>query len=147
MKKESVGSLFFLIVGFSSFFLSLKYGIGSLSQPGSAMFPLVLSISLCIIGTLLFISGSQEKRIDWRVPLKQFGRPLKIFVLTVGFILAFERLGFLATSFLYLLGLFLWVCRFRVWVAVLWAVLLTSASFYFFAKLLSVLLPMGPLRF
>jgi putative tricarboxylic transport membrane protein len=147
MNKERIGSLFFLFAGLFALFHSLKYPIGSLTLPGPGMFPLILSILLCILGILIFISGRGKERFDWRIPIKQFARPLEIFILTVGFILAFEPLGFLLTSFLYLFGLFLWVCRFKLWVALMWAIVLMPASFIFFGKILGLLLPMGPLRF
>jgi hypothetical protein len=89
---------------------------------------------MCILGILLFISGKGEEEIEWRAPIRQLARPLKIFLLTAGFILAFERIGFLFTSFLYLFGLFIWVCRFRLWVAFLWTIVLMPASFIFLRK-------------
>ena len=147
MNKERIASLFFIFTGFFALFHSLKYPIGSLTLPGPGMFPLVLSVLMGLLGILIFISGRGRERIDWRTPIRQLGRPLEIFILTVGFILAFERLGFLITSFLYLFGLFIWVCRFRLWVAFLWAIVLMPASFIFFGKILGLLLPMGPLRF
>ena len=144
MNKERIGSLFFLSVGFVAFFLSLRFEIGSLNRPGPAMFPLILSVSLCIVGMMILISGRRGERIDWHMSVEHFTKPVKILILTVGFILAFGKLGYLATSSLYLFGLFLWVCRFRLWKTVLWAVVLASAGFYFFGRLLSVQLPMGP---
>ena len=147
MNKERIGSLFFLLTGGFALFHSLKYPIGSLNMPGPGMFPLALSILLCMLGIVIFVSGRREEKFVWRIPIKQFARPLEIFVLTVGFVLAFEPLGFLITSFLYLFGLFLWVCRFRLWVALMWAIILMPASFIFFGKILGLLLPMGPLRF
>jgi putative tricarboxylic transport membrane protein len=147
MNKERIGSLFFLFTGLFALFHSLKYPIGSLTLPGPGMFPLVLSVLMCILGILIFVSGKGKEGIDWHTPIKQLARPVKIFILTVGLILAFEPLGFLITSFFYLFGLFLWVCRFRLWVALMWAIVLMPASFIFFGKILGLLLPMGPLRF
>jgi putative tricarboxylic transport membrane protein len=147
MNKERIGSLFFLLAGFFALYHSLKYPIGSLNMPGPGMFPLALSILLCVLGILIFVSGRGKEDVDWRTPIRQLARPIEIFILTAGFILAFEPLGYLLTSFLYLFGIFLWVCRFKLWVAFLWAIVLMPASYYFFWKILGLLLPMGPLRF
>ncbi len=145
MNNERVGSLFFLLVGAFAFLYALDYELGPMNQPGPAMFPLILSASLFIVGILILISGKGEKRVDGRASLKELVRPMKIVLLTVGFIIVFGRLGYLITSFLYLFGLFLWVCRFRPWKAVVWSILLAPASFYFFGKLLGILFPVGPL--
>jgi putative tricarboxylic transport membrane protein len=145
MNKERIGSLFFLFVGMYAFFLSLQLPIGTWKQPRSGFFPLILSVLLCIVAALLFISGKGKEKIDWRGgSIGQRMIPWQIVVLTFGFILAMEKIGYLVTSFLYLFGLFLWVCHFRLWVAMILSGLLAPAIWYFFGKILGLHLPIGP---
>lgn len=145
MNKERIGSLFFLFVGIYAFSLSLQLPVGTLKQPDAGLFPRVLSVLLCIVAALLFISGKGKEKIDWRGgSIGERMRPWQIVVLTIGFILAMGKIGYLAISFLYLFGLFLWVCHFRLWVAMILSGLLATATWYFFAKILVLHLPIGP---
>jgi hypothetical protein len=75
--------------------------------------------------------------------LRKSRTPLQIVVLTSAFILLLSPLGYLATSTLYLLLLFLWVSRYKLWAAAGLAIVLGVGSWYFFGKLLAVQLPKG----
>jgi len=70
----------------------------------------------------------------------------KIAAISAAFILLFERLGYLATSALYLFTLFFWVCRFRIGPALGFTAALTLATWYLFGSILGLQLPVGPWR-
>jgi len=76
-----------------------------------------------------------------------FLTPLKILGATLGFILVLEKLGYLVATLLFLFVLFLWVCRYRAWVALGLSVAIGAGSWFFFETLLKVQLPEGLLRY
>lgn len=144
MTKDHIGGLFFLFVGVWVFSLSIKLPIGKLAEPGPALFPLSLSILLSIMGILIFVSGKGKTKIDWRMDFRKMAKPLAIILLTLAFIIFMGRLGYLVTSFLYLFGLFFFVCRFRLFVAVILSGILAAGSWYLFGNILGIQLPPGP---
>ena len=147
MSKERAGSLIFLFVGIYGLIFSAQMPLGRWTEPGPGIFPLFLSILLCISGVSWFIygkrKGERKARIDWHGEVRKLATPLKIVGLTAGFILTLDRLGFLVVSSLYLFALFLWVSRYRIWVAVGLAIILGAGSWYFFEEILAVQLPKG----
>jgi putative tricarboxylic transport membrane protein len=144
MTKDSIGGLFFLFVGIWVFFLSIKLPIGTLAQPGPALFPLSLSIMLAIAGILILASSKGKTRVDWRMDVRKSAKPLAISLLTLAFIIFLGQLGYLVTSFLYLFSLFFFVCRFRWFVAVSLSAILAAGSWYLFGDILGIQLPSGP---
>ena len=147
MTKERGGSLIFLTAGIYGFIFSVQLPLGRWNQPGPAVFPLALSILLCIFGVSWFIRGKGEREKQETVSLKEFVRkfmtPIRIVGLTAAFILTFETLGYLLGSAIYLFVLFFWVSRYRLWMALALAVAFGAGSWLFFGKLLATPLPMG----
>ena len=144
MTKDHIGGLFFLFVGTWVFSHAIKLPIGRLAQPGPALFPLSLSILLSIMGILIFVSAKGKTKMDWRMDFRKMAKPLTIILLTLAFIIFLGRLGYLVTSLLYLFSLFFFVCRFRIFVAVILSGILAAASWYLFGNLLGIQLPPGP---
>jgi len=147
MTKERGGSLIFLTAGIYGFIFSVQLPLGRWNQPGPAVFPLALSILLCIFGVSWFIRGKGEREKQETVSLKEFVRkfmtPIRIVGLTAAFILTFETLGYLLGSAIYLFVLFFWVSRYRLWMALALAVAFGAGSWLFFGKLLATPLPKG----
>jgi len=146
MNKDHAGGLFFLFVGICFFFLSIKLPIGKFTQPGPAIFPLVLSSLLGIIGLLIFFSSKGKPKNDWARDLENLAKPLTMILLTLAFIIFMGRLGYLLTSFLYLFSLFYLVSRFKLFLSASLSGILAAGSWYFFGKILGIFLPMGPLN-
>jgi hypothetical protein len=63
--------------------------------------------------------------------IRKFMSPLKIVGITAAFILALQPLGYLLTSTLYILVLFLWVSRYRLRVALILAIVFGVGSWLF----------------
>jgi len=143
MNRIRAGSLLFLFAGIYGFALSIELPMGKLKQPGPGVFPLVISILLIVLGGLIFVSGKKQEKIELTGGLKELWRPLSIVLLTVAFIIALERVGYLITSCLYLLGLFWFASGLKWWVAAVLSGTLALASWYLFGKILGVHLPMG----
>ena len=99
MSKERIGSLFFLVLGVYAFFHAIQLDVGTLAEPGSAVFPVVYSILLIIVGALLFVSAKENGKVRIsRESIRQARKPLQIIVLTIFFIFVLERLGYLITA-------------------------------------------------
>ncbi len=150
MTKDRGGSLFYLALGVYGLIFSLQLPFGHLNNPGPAMFPFGLSILLLLSGVLWFIHGKgaaqEREKVNWEL-LRKEGMPFKIILITAAFILVLEPLGFLLSSFLFILVLFVWVSGFRVRNAFGLALIIAVGSWLFFGKLLSVQFPQGPLPF
>src|SRR5512143_1551298 len=121
MTKERGGSLIFLAAGIYGVVFSIGLPFGRWNEPGPAVFPLALSILLCISGIVWFVRGKTkgEARTSGDVKgfLRKYVTAAQIVGLTGVFIFVLEPLGYLLTSILYLFFLFLWVCRYKLWVA------------------------------
>ena len=144
MSKERFGSLFLILVGGYALIHAARLPLGSWNQPGPGVFPLILALLLLAIGVALLVSSREGKRIDWKDSFSRQKNIWAIIGLTAAFILVFGRLGFVLTSGLYLLLLFLWVCRFRLKIAVGLAAGITAAGWYLFVRILNLQFPPGP---
>ncbi len=147
MSKVRGGSVIFLAAGIYGLVFSLQLPLGKWNQPGPAVFPLCLSILLCIFGISWFIQGKgkgeKKETASLRGFIQKFSVPLKIVGLTAGFILALAPLGYLLASTIYLFVLFHWVSRYRLWTALALAIAFGAGSSFFFGKLLATPLPGG----
>lgn len=147
MSKERGGSLIFLATGIYGLIFSVQLPLGRWNQPGPAVFPLSLSILLCIFGISWFIQGKGNAEKKETVGLGGFVRkfitPIQIVALTAAFILTFDSLGYSLASTLYLFVIFLWVSRYRFWTALGLAIAFGAGSWLFFGKVLATSLPKG----
>jgi putative tricarboxylic transport membrane protein len=143
--KERVGSSIFFLLGIYGLVFSTNLPMGKWYEPGPGVFPVFLASLLVLVGIVQFTTAKHEKeeQIEWRALLKSWVTPLKITILTVGFILTLEKIGYLLASCLYIFLLLLWVSRYRLWVASSLAIGIGLASWYLFVKVLTVQLPQG----
>jgi putative tricarboxylic transport membrane protein len=151
MTKERGGSLIFLAAGIYGLVFSIGLPFGRWNEPGPGVFPLALSILLCISGIVWFIRGKEKgerrKSAGWKEFSRKHVTAAQIVGLTGVFILVLEPLGYLLTSILYLFFLFIWVCRYKLWVAAVFGITFGAGSWFFFEKLLTTPLPKGFLPF
>jgi hypothetical protein len=149
MTKERGGGLIFFIAGVYGLIFSIRLPLGRWNEPGPAVFPLVLSILLCVSGLFWFSQekGKKKEPLGLKGFLRKYFVTLQIVGLTAIFILAFEPLGYLLTSMFYIFILFLWVSHYSLWSAAVLAVAIGGGSWFFFEKLLSTSLPKGFLPF
>ncbi|MFZ4440804.1 MAG: tripartite tricarboxylate transporter TctB family protein [Syntrophales bacterium] len=148
MTKERGGSIIFLAAGLYGLVFSLGLPMGRWNEPGPGVFPLAISILLCLSGILWFIRGGKGGEtsviaVRQGFFLQQYSTVIWIVGLTALFIGLLEPLGYLVTSILYLFALFFWVSRYRVWSAAAMAVACGVGSWLFFEKLLTTPLPKG----
>lgn len=151
MTKERGGGLIFLAAGIYGLVFSIGLPFGRWNEPGPAVFPVILSVLLCISGAVWFVRGkargAAEKPASLNEALRRYATAAQIVGLTAVFIFVLEPLGYLLTSILYLFCLFLWVCRYKLWLAAVFALAFGAGSWFFFEKLLTTPLPKGVLPF
>ena len=147
MTKERGGSLIFLAAGIYGLVFSIQLPFGRWNEPGPAVFPFALSILLCVFGIAWFTAGKgkekREGKFDWGKFIGKLRTPIKIVGLTLAYILTFNRVGYLVASLVYVFILFLWVSRYKLWIAAGLSVIIGAGSWFFFERLLSVQLPKG----
>jgi putative tricarboxylic transport membrane protein len=151
MGRQRVAGFIFLFIGVLGFADSLRLSWGSWAEPGPAPFPLAVSLLLAIAGLVKIFqnpeTGEKGGRIEWHTMVRSFMTPMKILGTTLVFILVLERLGYLVATLLFMFVLFLWVCRYRLWIAVGLSAAIGVGSWYFFESILKVQLPEGLLRY
>ncbi|MFH1009210.1 MAG: tripartite tricarboxylate transporter TctB family protein [Candidatus Latescibacterota bacterium] len=151
MGRQQVAGFIFLFIGILGFADSFQLSWGSWAEPGPAPFPLAVSLLLIIAGIVKIVqdlkAGERGGRIEWRTMVRGFLTPLKILGTTLVFILVLERLGYLVATLLFMFVLFVWVCRYRVWIAMGLSVAIGAGSWFFFETILKVQLPEGLLRY
>ena len=152
MNTDRVSSLFWLALGLVSMYGAAQLGLGTLREPGSGLLAFMAGAFVSLIALGIFV----KSLIQWRgirldfAPLwseANWRRPAIIGLLTLGFILALERLGFILTGFLLLLVLFRWVERFSWKKALMIPALTLGFSYLLFNVFLKATLPRGFLNF
>ncbi len=152
MGADRVSSLVWLVLGLVTMYGAVQLGIGSLHEPGSGFLALLAGgfISLVAVGIFL------QSFIRWRgMPLNlkaiwagsNWHKSFTVALVTLGFILGLETLGFFITSFFILLALFKWVEKLSWGKAVLIPVLTLSITYMVFNIFLKANLPRGVLGF
>ena len=143
MNKTRAGSLVLFVAGAYGFMLSLRLPLGKLNAPGAGAFPLIVSILLTLSGIFMFVGEGKKVEFKWRELIHEQRTPFQIVVLTAGFILALDRLGYLLSSTAYMFALLFWVSRYRLRVSIALAVALGVGSWYVFGMVFETPLPVG----
>ncbi|HLB16425.1 MAG TPA: tripartite tricarboxylate transporter TctB family protein [Burkholderiales bacterium] len=142
LRDDQVSGAALAIAGVLIALQSWQYPIGSLAEPGPGYLPFALGVALAGFGALVAIAGGQSPAFRWA----QFGDGPKALAILAGLAfaaLALERLGYritIAVLLLYYLG----VLERRPWARTLVLTAIVSlGSYYVFARLLRVPLPIG----
>jgi len=152
LNTDRVSSLFWLALGLVSMYGAVQLGLGTLREPGSGLLAFMAGAFVSLIALGIFVKSLiqwQGIRLDF-APLwseANWRRPAIIGLLTLGFILALERLGFILTGFLLLLVLFRWVEKFSWKKALMIPALTLGFSYLLFNVFLKATLPRGFLNF
>jgi hypothetical protein len=70
MNRERAGSLLFLLAGGYGVALSIHLPMGELNQPAPGVFPLAISILLIVTGSLIFVGGKKQEKVELSAGLK-----------------------------------------------------------------------------
>jgi putative tricarboxylic transport membrane protein len=121
----------------------LKLPLGSLQNPGPAYVPVLLAILLFGFGVLVAAFGARGPHVA-RVGWGEWKHAVAIVVVCAFMALALERVGFRITMFVALATLLRLVER-RSWITTTtFSAAFAIGSYYVFATLLRVPLPLGP---
>ena len=150
MKKYSILPALFW-VGLSVFVMIFSYrmGLGGFHNPGPGLMPFLLGVFLLPISLYLLIRSAFRKGEGIEAPNEEGGqtnyRQIGLILISL-FVYAFllERLGFLITTFIFLVLLFRSVGN--RWITVLGASVVTVLAAYFVFTFFGVRFPQGILR-
>ena len=148
MNAERVGSLFWLLFGAAAVYGSLDLGIGTMSAPGSGFLTCVAGSFVSLMALLLFVQSfkgdpaAQARVADLRVSCNWW-RAIAISVLIIGFILAFETLGFVLGSFILLLVIMRWLEGLSWTTSLLVPIVAIGCTYLLFKTILKISLPAG----
>ena len=147
MIKDRVGGLIFLLTGFYGLLYSRSLPMGRWNEPGPGAFPFGLAVLLAFSGVMIIARAKSKKEENQKGKGREFLRnlitPLLIVLLTLGFILALEPVGYVTSVLVYLFILFFGICRYQLSLAAGMAVVFGLASWYLFVKVLGVQLPLS----
>jgi len=142
--------LFWLAVGIGIAISSLKYGLGTLQEPGPGFITFFAGTVLIFLSLFLFFSSFQAKKDQsgfrslWADlnPLKV----LYVMVLLVAYTFSVKPIGFLISTFLLLFLLFRVKGTYRLKTVLLMSLLVTMGSYIIFEIWLKAQLPKGILE-
>jgi putative tricarboxylic transport membrane protein len=151
MKRSSIAAPVILL-GLAGFILFevRKLPLGSLRVPQTAFFPSTLAVLLLLFSLAALLLALRQTESEagpapQKIDAEGWSRIGVTLAALVGFALALERIGYLASTFIVMI-LLLRAIEAQKWHVVLLVALLTSLlSYFLFARLLGVPLPAGAL--
>ena len=124
----------------------LKLPLGSLQNPGPAYVPVLLAVLLFGFGVLVAAFGARAPHIA-RVGFREWKHAVAILVVCAFMALTLERLGYRITMFV-ALAVLLRLLERQSWITTAtFSAAFAVGSYYLFATLLRVPLPLGPGNF
>jgi putative tricarboxylic transport membrane protein len=147
-RNDIYSSLVWLLVGVGFIWGGLKMEIGPLDGPGPGFFPTIIGGVLSLLSLALFLTTSwgenqlSVKGSFWKEQRSWVKVSLSLFSL-VFYLIALNYLGYILTTFLFILYLLKFVGK-RGWGgSLLIAIIASLGSFAVFKTALGVLLPRG----
>jgi putative tricarboxylic transport membrane protein len=151
MNAERVGGVFWLAFGLLVMYGSFRLELGTVQAPGSGFLGFLAGAFVALMAVTVLVQSFLDKNnqvtlsalskdIRWR-------RPATVALLVLAYVLVLERLGFLLTSFLFMLTMFKWVEKFPWPKAVLVTLGVVFCCYLLFHTLLKASLPQGVLGF
>jgi putative tricarboxylic transport membrane protein len=144
---DQSSGLFWLVVGIGIAISSLKYGFGTLHEPGPGFITFFAGSILIILSLGLFFSSFRDQ--EGRSGLKNLwagletGKVLYVIVLLVAYIFLLKPVGFLISTFFLLSLLFRIKGTYRLKTVFLMSLLVTMGSYIIFEIWLKAQLPKG----
>lgn len=139
---------FLALLGLVAIWASTSIGEGAGGHLHPRTFPMLIGVLLLVGGGGLAVSGATAraggKPIDW-----PDARGWKLWLIALGSLVLFvalaRPLGFLVCSLMFVAGFIWYFGRYRLTVALAWAVGVTLFIYVVFIRLLDLTLPMGSL--
>lgn len=148
MNAERLGSLFWLVVGAGAVQGGIELGLGSTAQPGPGFLSTVAGAFVAILALFVFLKslgadpeGRAHVSSLWAD--SNWPRALWVALLTLGFIAAFEHLGFFLSSFVLLVAMMRGIEGLPWRTALIIPALAILVTWLLFAQVLKMSLPAG----
>jgi putative tricarboxylic transport membrane protein len=141
-----------LALGLIAVYGSFKLGLGTAHEPGSGFLPLLASTFVSIMALIIFFQsfgagGQNSPGVSTLWKGLQWKRTLAYCLITLGYILVFEWLGFALSTFLFLTVLLKGMEKLAWWKVLLISVVSTGFSYLLLSISLESELPRGILGF
>jgi len=155
-QRDIISGFFFLLVGGFFVIIAARLDIGTLSDPGPGLVPLIPGILLSILSAVLVFKSyksmkSERQSGDLAIEPAEGLKWQPVVAITLAAMLVFalilESVGFVVSSFLMMLFLFKFIGDLTWSRSVLGAVLSVGVCYLVFKVWLSVQFPMGPWGF
>lgn len=110
---------------------------------GPSFFPIVISIIMIAALTSVLWNGLRGTARREKTEPVAFAEPIKVVLLTIGYIILFKPAGYFLSTTAYVFVL-LYVFKFKarnIFVSMLWSVLIAGICFVLFSKIFQIRLP------
>jgi putative tricarboxylic transport membrane protein len=148
---DQSSSLFWLVIGIGIALCSLKYGVGTLHEPGPGFITFFAGAILIILSLSLFFSSFRDQKARTRLQSLwaglETGKVLYVIVLLITYTFLLKPVGFLISTFFLLFLLFRIKGSYHLKTIFLMSLLVTVGSYIIFEIWLKAQLPKGVLGF
>ncbi len=151
MNNDQASSAIWLICGASICIASLKYGLGTLVNPGTGFTPFLAGSAIFLFSSIGLVRATleQKKGLGWKSPIRglAWGKSFIVLAALFSYTLAVIPLGFSLSTALFI-GFLLRAARPQRWSVVIIGSFSTAfAAYLIFEVLLGAQLPKGPWGF
>ncbi len=147
MNREKITGVFLLGLGLAVFLKSLAYPLGTLRKPGGGFFPLIASILLMGLSTVLTVQAFRGKEVDKSSQSPFFSEreaPRRIilgFTGLLGYRYLLPIIGFAPSTGVFILFLSRFLGKYGWGMSVFFSVLTAVGSYYLFQVWLKIPMP------
>lgn len=148
LNPDRLSALVFLAIGLSALYGSIVLGLGTTREPGPGFLGFLTGGFISLMA-LVILFQSIKKMEDEKQKISDLWRGLKwrrpfvVCLITIGYILVFEWLGFAVSTFLFLMILMKGMETLAWWKALLLSALSTGFSYLLLSISLESTLPKG----
>ncbi len=152
MKRlDQITALIVFVASLWFTFEALKMPLAAGKAPGSGWLPLILGLLMAFLSALLFIAAarrpvSQDRNVSWPTG-KGLANNVAIVVGLAISVALLQLLGYIVSTFVFLLGLTLFLGRYNWKSATAMAVITTAILYWVFQQWLMIPLPSGLINF
>lgn len=148
MNAERLSSLAWLLVGAASIYGAIDLGIGSMEEPGSGFMAFAGGCFISLMALLIFFqSYKADPALQTRVSSLWKGvnwsRSIAITLITLAFILSFDKLGFFTSGFILLVIIMRWLEGLRWTTSLVVPLVAVVSTYLLFHTVLQISLPSG----
>jgi len=146
LRADHIAGAGFVAFGVLVILLSGDLPVGNLSMPGAGFLPLLISVLMILLGLALFVRARESEpfaSIGW----SDGKHAIMVIVITGVAILLYERLGFIVTMLLMMLGLLVVLEQRHVLRATVFSAAVILVTFSVFQYVLKTPLAEGPFGF